>query len=292
MAKNNNLGDFLKGLADKFRSKLKTTDKINPQDFESTVDYVYNKGFNEGFSEGGSAGYEQGYSKGESAGKKEEYDTFWDNFQKNGKRPAYEYAFTSCGWTNENFKPKYNIRAPYGNHGNMFSYSEITGSLKQILNDLGITLSFYQIKGREYGATYVFVNTKFTELPVIDFSEAKGSGALHCAFVNNNLLETIEKVILPVNCTEYGTDAFRSNYALKNIDFEGTIKYSLNFKDSPLSADSVNNILNCLDTTTYSGTRTITLKTKSKTAYNDKYGDWDERVAQLTSSGNWTFTLT
>ena len=65
MAKNNNLGDFLKGLADKFRSKLKTTDKINPQDFESKVDEVY------------------------SQGKKEEYDTFWDNFQQNGKRTSY-----------------------------------------------------------------------------------------------------------------------------------------------------------------------------------------------------------
>ena len=268
MAKNNNLGDFLKGLADKFRSKLGTTAKINPQDFEKKVDEVY------------------------SQGKQEEYDAFWDNYQQNGERTAYEYAFSSGGWTNENFKPKYNIRAVYGNHGNIFSYCGVTGSLKQILNYLGITLSFYQKEGRESGATYVFVNTKFTELPVIDFSEAKGNIALQSAFVNNNLLETIEKVILPVNCTAYGTNTFQANYALKNIDFEGTIKYSLVFKDCPLTADSVNNILNCLDTTTYSGTRTITLKTTSKTAYNDKYSDWDERIAQLTTSGNWTFTLT
>lgn len=73
MAKNNNLGDFLKSLADKFRSVMGTSDKINPQDFESKVDEVFNTGA--------------------SAGKQEAYDTFWDTFQKNGNRRNYNYAF-------------------------------------------------------------------------------------------------------------------------------------------------------------------------------------------------------
>lgn len=267
MAKNNNLGDFLKGIADKFRSKLGTADTINPQNFEDKIDAVYD------------------------AAAQKAYDDFWDDFQQNGERTVYEMAF-AYEWTNKIFKPKYNMRVALGYQGNMFVHSRITGSLKQILNDLGVTLSFYQIEGNHYGATYVFNSTKFTELPVIDFSEAEGDIALQAAFVDSYLLKTIEKVILPVNCTAYGTNTFQGDYALKNIDFGGTIEYSLDFKDCPLSADSVNNILNCLDTATYSGTRTITLKTTSKTAYNDKYSDWDERIAQLTTSGNWTFTLT
>ena len=173
----------------------------------------------------------------------------------------------------------------------IFSNSNIQCSLKKILNDCGVALTFFQNTGSEYGARYIFVGTKFTELPELDFSEARGSQALASTFSGSDLIETIEKIILPDSCTGYGTNTFYACRALQNINFEGTIKYSLNFKDCPLSADSVNNILNHLDTTAYSGTRTITLKTTSKTAYNDKYGDWNERIAQLTTSGNWTFTL-
>ena len=115
MAKNNNLGDFIKGLADKFRSKLSTTALINPQDFESKVDEVYNKG------------------------KQEEYDAFWDAFQRNGNRRNYNYAFFD-GWTNANFAPKYDIIAELGYSSYMFSQSKITGSLKTILNNQGVTL--------------------------------------------------------------------------------------------------------------------------------------------------------
>lgn len=267
MAKNNNLGDFLKSLADKFRSKLSTTAKINPQDFESRVDEVYNKG------------------------KQEEYDAFWDAFQRNGNRRNYGYAFFD-GWTNANFAPKYDIIAELGYSSYMFSQSKISGSLKTILENQGVTLSFIQPSGGGKGANSFFYFCSFTELPVLDFSMASGNTALKDTFGKCERLETIEKLVMPTSCTGYGTGTFNYDNKLETINFEGTIKYSLDFKYCPLSADSVNNILNHLDTTTYSGTRTITLKTTSKTAYNDKYSDWDERIAQLTTSGNWTFTLT
>ena len=48
MAKNNNLGDFLAGIANKIRGLLGTTDPINPQDFEDKIQSVYDKGFSEG----------------------------------------------------------------------------------------------------------------------------------------------------------------------------------------------------------------------------------------------------
>ena len=266
MAKNNNLSDFLKSLADKFRSHLGTAAKINPQDFESKVDEVYNKG------------------------KKEEYDAFWAALQKNGNRRNYSYTFFD-GWTNANFAPKYDIIAELGHSIYMFGQSNISGSLKTILNNYGITLSFIQPEGKVYGAGSVFYSCSFTELPVLDFSMALGSSALNDTFGNSKNLEIIEKIILPDNCTGYGTNTFRGCTNLETIGFEGTIKYSLDFKDCPLTADSVNNILNCLDTVAYNGARTITLKTASKTAYNNKYGNWNERIAQFTSSGNWTFSI-
>ena len=265
MAKNNNLGDFLKGIADKFRSRLGTADTINPQNFEDKIDAVYD------------------------AAAQKAYDDFWDAFQKNGNRRNYSYAFFD-GWTNANFAPKYDIIAELGYSTYMFSQSNIRGSLKTILNNQGVTLSFIQPKGQALGANEVFYLCSFTELPVLDFSMALGSNALLATFGNSINLEIIEKIILPDSCTGYGTNTFKGCIKLETVDFEGTIKYSLDFKDCPLSADSVNNILNCLDTATYDGTRTITLKTASKTAYDEKYGDWDAKAAEF-AAHSWTFAL-
>ena len=126
MAKNNNLSDFLKSLANKFRSHLGTTAKINPQDFEKKVDEV--------FDAGSSLGYNEGWLSGVNDGKQEEHDTFWDTFQKNGSRRNYSYAFFD-GWTNANFAPKYDIIAELGYSIYMFGQSNISGSLKTILNN-------------------------------------------------------------------------------------------------------------------------------------------------------------
>ena len=48
MAKNDNLTDFLRGIADRLRVLLGTADLINPQDFEDKIQGVYDKGFSEG----------------------------------------------------------------------------------------------------------------------------------------------------------------------------------------------------------------------------------------------------
>lgn len=48
MAKNDNLTDFLRGIAERLRALLGTADLINPQDFEDKIQGVYDKGFSEG----------------------------------------------------------------------------------------------------------------------------------------------------------------------------------------------------------------------------------------------------
>lgn len=287
MAKNNNLGDFLKGIANAIRTYVPTDELINPQDFENKITEVYNVGEARGTTEG----YNTGKTDGITEGKKEEYDAFWDNYQQNGTRTIYDYAFAQACWNNVIFKPKYDMTVDIKHSTNMFSYSRITGSLKTILNDCGVTLTFFQNTGDEYGAAYIFVGTKLTELPELDFSQARGAQALASTFSGSTLLQRIEKIILPNNCTGYGTNTFYRCDALENITIEGTIKYSLDFSACPISADSVYSILNHLDAEGYTGTRTITLKTTSKNAYQGKYSNWDEKIAQLTTSGNWTFTL-
>ncbi|MDY6314752.1 MAG: hypothetical protein SPL89_06240 [Clostridia bacterium] len=266
MAKNNNLGDFLKGIADKFRSKLGTADTINPQNFEDKIDAVYD------------------------AAAQKAYDDFWDTFQKNGSRTDYQYAFSSPGWINDNFKPKYNIVSWFGSSACMFRGSGISGSLKEILQNLGITLSFIQGPGRAYGAADIFSWTQFTELPVIDLSLANGENCLFRTFSACTKLHTIEKLIMPDSCPSYGTQTFETDYSLKNIDFGGTIKYTLSFQWNPLTADSMKNIFDHLDTAEYGETRTITVKTGTKTAYDEKYGDWDAKAAEF-AAHSWTFAL-
>lgn len=48
MAKNDNLTDFLRGIAERLRALLGTADLINPQDFEDKIQGVYDKGFSAG----------------------------------------------------------------------------------------------------------------------------------------------------------------------------------------------------------------------------------------------------
>jgi len=86
------------------------------------------------------------------------------------------------------------------------------------------------------------------------------------------------------------TYCFTGCTALKNISFEGTVGKSISFLDSPISADSVKSLLDHLDTADSDSERTVTVKTASKTAYDEKYGDWDAKAAEFTAH-SWTFAL-
>lgn len=275
MAKNNNLGDFLKSLADKFRSKLSTTAKINPQDFESKVDEVY------------------------SQGKQEEYDTFWDNYQSNGDRRDYSRAFASFGWNNATFKPKYDIIINTCRSIGTFYSSEITGRLQDILNEQGITftIDLTDSASQSDANMQMFGYSSFSELPVCDFSKRTGSYALYGMFRNCPNLEKIEKIILPTSCNAYGPFPFYLCEKLKEIRFEGTIMHSINFVDGllnncPLSADTMQDIFNHLDKNSYTGTRTITIRQIVKDNYITKYGEteWNNNIA-LYSNYGWTFAI-
>lgn len=275
MAKNNNLGDFIKGLADKFRSKLGTTAKINPQDFESKVDEVYTKG------------------------KQEEYDAFWDNYQSSGNRTNYSSAFTGEGWNNTTFKPKYDIVINKCQGIGTFYNSKITGSLQDILDEQGITFTINLTdSGSQSDANMqMFGYSSFSELPVCDFSTRTGSYALYGMFRNCPNLEKIEKIILPTSCDKYGSFPFYMCEKLKEIRFEGIIMHSINFVDGlmtncPLSADTMQDIFNHLDINEYTGTRTITIRQVVKNNYITKYGEteWNNNVA-LYSNYGWTFVI-
>ena len=186
MAKTNNLTDFLTSLAAKFRAKLGTSATINPQDFESKVDAVFD------------------------AGKKSEYDAFWDTYQSNGTRKNYHSAFAGDGWKQTNFKPKYTVRPSEAR--NMFYQSPLT--------DLTLT---HKLDFSEVTALSDFIaRSSVTKVPAINLSKIIDSLYV---FENAFALVTVENLIFPTSPFTVNISGifYRCN-ALENITITGTIQ--------------------------------------------------------------------
>lgn len=52
-----------------------------------------------------------------NAGKQAEQDRFWDSYQNNGNRTAYNFAFAGSCWKDETYNPKYPINATANANG-------------------------------------------------------------------------------------------------------------------------------------------------------------------------------
>lgn len=210
MAKTNNLTDFLTSLAAKFRAKLGTSGTINPQDFESKVDAVFD------------------------AGKKSEYDAFWDAYQSNGTRKNYHSAFAGEGWKQAVFKPKYTIRP--SDARNIFYQSPLT--------DLTLThkLDFSAVTA----LSNFIARSSVTKVPAINLS--KVSDSLY-VFENAFELVTVENLIFPTRPFTVNISGmfYRCN-ALENITITGTIQNTgcdLHWS-TKLTIESVTSILTAL----------------------------------------------
>ena len=96
------------------------------------------------------------------------------------------------------------------------------------------------------------------------------------AFANCLKLEKIANINVKIDTNL--TDAFVQCKALKEVRFTGTIGTNLNFKYSPLSLDSLNNIISHLGKWT-SGTHTLTFSEYTKSLITDEMAD------EITSKG-------
>lgn len=192
------------------------------------------------------------YQQGVTDGKQAEYDRFWDAYQNSGKRTTWHYAFAGEGWTDELYNPKYPIRATGGySMQNMYSGSLITD----------------------------------TKIPITD-----ANGSFHSnMFSTATKLETIRKIIIGrADGLNFGNTNFASCIALKNITVEGVINGKANYTDpnfqwSPLTTESMKNIILCLRD--YTGT-------ENEYACTVKFSDacWVELDAEgATAPGNITW---
>lgn len=218
------VNEKMTAIADTIRSLSTVTGKVGLDDMPKGISEVWDNGHMYGWDEGYWNGWDEGLEQGIQEGQQAEYDRFWDAFQQNGNRGYWSYAFYGgYGWTDEIFNPKYP----------------------------------FVIKT---GGNQMFWQTGLTSIKVpIDLSQTETVNHVGL-FGYSKKLVTIPKLI--VNETNNYNDDFANCTALKNITFEGTIGRSINLQWSPLTVESILNIvshLQCYLNTDYDGTYSFLL---------------------------------
>jgi hypothetical protein len=185
------------------------------------------------------------------AGKTAEWNEFWDVLQQNGTRTTYQAttdysAFNGSWWTNENFKPKYDIKPTHA--GSMFRVSGI--------KDLRAGMAFNGVKFDFSNCTslmQMFYASGIVTIGELDFStRTSGTFTTVQAFQTMRDLETVDLIKVGENVTNYGY-WFNHSSKLKEVRFAGTIAYSLSMSGcSVLSVESMKSIISCLKN--YAGT--------------------------------------
>ena len=191
------------------------------------------------------------------AGRQAAYDSFWDLYQRNGSRMDYANGFAGGGWTNETFKPKYDINA-LDNSYMLFARSAITGDLDEILKENGVTVKYCTSS-----ASYLFQSSQFSRIGDIDL----GKHSLTNTFSGCTKLETIASI--NVSKTSKIVGAFNGSTALKNLTLIGPLKVNgLDVSPCPLTHESLMSIINALEAKT-SGTFSVTLGTDNLAKLTD-----------------------
>lgn len=230
-------------IAGAIRDKTGGTEPLTLDDMAIGVDEVYNKGG------------EEGYNSGIAEGKKAQYDEFWDTYQVNGTRTTYSGMF-GWGWNDAIFNPKYCIKPTNGS--SMFAFSDITKKITAEMFDGSLNTNYYRM----------FQQSDITEVEVLDLSSATNTGDIF----RDSYCHTIDKLIFNTEGnTVIASDIFGNTSRLKNINsVEGLIAgYNLSFPKSPLTVESIKNIILALKD--YAGTDseyayTLTLKSTTWTA--------------------------
>lgn len=210
------------------------------------------------------------------AGQQSAYDRFWDVYQQNGKRTDYRGCFGGAGWTWELFRPKYDLKPAWGAGSDMFRGTQLSGSLKQHLSNIGIALDCSEM----INATAMFYSTTtVTETPDLNFGKCT---SLNMTFYGCTALESC-KIIVSAACTNYN-NAFANCTALTNLTIEGEIAATLDLKSCPLSRASILSVYHALSATKTGQTLSLN-KAAVEAAFTTE--EWN---AMKAAKSNWTLT--
>ena len=229
-------------------------DRINAQSFADKISEVY------------------------SAGAKSEYDRFWDENQFVGKRDSYKYGFSGKGWNDYTYNPKYTIK-PAQSAERMFAGCAIS-KITNVDFSNATTLS------------YLFYDcTELKYVGEIDASKVSSTSGMDCIFYYCEHLETVERIKPKAGVKYSYSNSFYRCISLKYIFFTEPISKTVSFSYSPLSVESLKNIITMLEdfngtTTEFSNTVTFkssafaVLEEEGATAeYNGVACTWRELVS-------------
>ena len=200
--------------------------------------------------------YESGKKVGIEEGKKAEYDAFWDTYQANGTRVNYGNAFGGVGWTDELFKPKYDMKPTD-------AYMMFRGTGITNIADLSVSLDF----ANTTNAQYMFQWASIQHIGVIDMRKTTNTVGM---FAYCYSLRKIDKLIFKDDGTQKITsDMFTSDSSLEDIVIEGVIGTNgFNVQwSTKLNKASIESVINALSADTSGLTLTL-----SKTAVNNAFG--------------------
>lgn len=258
LVKNGNLIDT----ANAIRAKISTSETYKPSEFSMAIESIPND-------------YEGGYEDGQQ----DTYDWFWDIYQNKGSRRNYGYAFAGSGWTQETFKPKYDIIVN-DNNSSMFYTGCTNVNLEQLLEDRGLILDTSNVTKF---ATMFYVSY-FSHLPVID---ARNAISMNNTFQGMSYLVSLRKLMLNNEGTTTFNTAFSNLPKLEHFVVEGIIGQNGFYiaQSTKLSKESITSIINALSTTTSGLTVTIS-KTAKEAAFTA-----DEWATLIATKPNWTISL-
>ena len=210
--------------------------------------------------------YEAGVEAGKAQGGNDEYyNVFWDNFQSNGARTDYGYAFR--GWSNAHnyWKPKYDMKL--SGVSNMFYNFKSDVSLPELCKRADITIDWSGVG--TFGQPFSYCN--FPDIGVIDTRGAKSLGSI----LAQSTIKKAEIIMKDDGSQHTLAGAFSYASQLTDLIIRGKIGDTVDFKDSKyLNKESITSIINAL-LDTASG-KTVTF---SKTAV-DKAFDGGNLVKQ------------
>lgn len=215
------------------------------------------------------------------------WNVFWDEFQKNGTRHNYQYAFCGDGWNDETFEPKYDMILGVGYTGSFMFRECYVSDMKSQLERLGVILD--TSKCNHFAQTFQLARTK--SLPTIDFSSALTTS--YC--FNNCMVESIDKLIFSES-TYIDATMFNGAWEIINVIFDGVVCDNLNMQwSTKLSKASWISIINALSPTATGKAITGSLESVQR-AFETSAGamDGDESAEWLNliaTKSNWTINL-
>jgi hypothetical protein len=259
---------------------------------ELDVDAVRDEGYTEGHADGYAEGHEVGEAEGYEAGKKAEYDAFWDALQNSGEKKRYGTEFQSPLWTNENFRPKYDVYPGTSTFSQGGDPPKAHCNIEDMRKStLGVNIDWTLCNN----FNYILQEVPVKYIGVIDMTNAKnGWTVLYRLYT----LISVEKMILPPQSAniKFSTHGFCALYALTEIRFEGYFWGSVELKDSPLlSHDSIVSAISALAPDITGSVLTLNIKAVNK-AFETSEGANDgstseEWLTLVAAHTNWTISL-